>query len=326
MAIWWNTLLNFFFIYIFIYFCSCTVEEIKQQIMQTWKVSEGSKMTNSGSNVTWIIALSIRLDQAPLPEKYKSSSNTTLIIRCDLSNLALSLLKRILMRSLISHTLFRGWTARVELCLWHIKESGHICPRVSPVTPPRPIASISKMKQVRKRDSRSMNTHQPRHLAPVCFLSKWSWLLGRVANGSEIYWVAPGLLGHLNLCWEICIISGSIASDATHSIHWCTGITAHNVGRCFHSAFNGFDITDWGVARSTTRLKTSAHRERCSCSFLFSGSELSPVVGGNRSTSQREGFGFSPWALEPFLTGVCMFSLCLCGIPHASLTGDVHDV
>lgn len=81
------------------------------------------------------------------------------------------------------------------LCL---EEGRHICPRVSLLTLQKAIPSISKIKQVCKRDPRSMNTHQPRHLAPVCFLSKWSWLLSRVANGIEIYWVALGLLGHLN--------------------------------------------------------------------------------------------------------------------------------
>lgn len=74
------------------------------------------------------------------------------------------------------------------LCLAY-EEGRHICPRVSLLTLQKAIPSISKIKQVCKRDPRSMNAHQPRHLAPVCFLSKWSWLLSRVANGIEINWV-----------------------------------------------------------------------------------------------------------------------------------------
>lgn len=36
----------------------------------------------------------------------------------------------------------------------------------------RPSPSILKIKQVCKRDRRSMNSHEPHHLATVCFLSK----------------------------------------------------------------------------------------------------------------------------------------------------------
>lgn len=60
----------------------------------------------------------------------------------------------------------------------------------SPFSTPSP--SILKIKQVCKRDLRSMNSHQPHHLATVCFLSKWGWLL-RAANDIEIYAVAHAL-------------------------------------------------------------------------------------------------------------------------------------
>lgn len=69
----------------------------------------------------------------------------------------------------------------------------------------------------------------------------------------------------------MCIITGiEIASDATHSVHKCTNITTDNACRCSQSAFNSFDTTDWGVARSATCWKISAYREPYSCSFLSS--------------------------------------------------------
>lgn len=80
-----------------------------------------------------------------------------------------------------------------------VEKESHICPRVFLLTLHRFIPSISRIKQVCKRDPRSMSSHPPHHLAPVCFLIKWRWLLSRTSNGAEIYWVASGLLGHLYL-------------------------------------------------------------------------------------------------------------------------------
>lgn len=71
-------------------------------------------------------------------------------------------------------------------------EEGHICPEFSSSPFSRPSPSILKIKQVCKRDLRSMNSHQPHHLATVCFLSKWGLLL-RAANDIEIYAVAQAL-------------------------------------------------------------------------------------------------------------------------------------
>lgn len=67
---------------------------------------------------------------------------------------------------------------------------------------------------------------------------------------------APAVRGHLNFCREIRIITGiEIAPDATHSVHKCTNIITDNACRCFQSAFNSFDTTDWGVARRATTVQ-----------------------------------------------------------------------
>lgn len=93
-----------------------------------------------------------------------------------------------------------------------VEKGSHICPRVSLLALHRPTPS-SRIKQVCKRDPGSMSAHQSHHLAPVCFLSKWRWLLSRVSNGPEIYWVAPGFT------WPFIFLQGVFAQQQVLKQH-----------------------------------------------------------------------------------------------------------
>lgn len=80
------------------------------------------------------------------------------------------------------------FTFRVGAITWKVTSAPEF--HSTPFCRPSPV--LLKIKQVCKRNRRSMNRRQPHHLATVCFLSKWGWLL-RAANDIEIYAVTHAL-------------------------------------------------------------------------------------------------------------------------------------
>lgn len=150
-------------------------------------------------------------------KKRKKNLLNTSAIRNHLSNSSLRLLKQylhsFLFRRFLTQRSFREWCicdvifqtlkadikdhllALIPLTFWvgAILRKVTSAPEFSSSSFSRPSLSILKIKQVCKRDLRSMNSHQPHHLATVCFLSKWGWLL-RAANDITIYAVGHALL------------------------------------------------------------------------------------------------------------------------------------
>lgn len=102
------------------------------------------------------------------------------------------------------------------------------------------------------------------------------WLMALKSTG-----FAPAVRGHLNFCREIRLITGiEIAPDATHSVHKCTNIITDNACRCFQSASNSFDSTDWGVARRATTVQLQFS--------VLGDPELSAVVTGSRTATSSD--------------------------------------